>query len=114
MNRINKLIIELKNGIESEKYFGSMSQSAFKPKRNSINSPTAASVHTVDSSSPKVTETNSDPNDVSTTASATPQINAKKQVRLELTPEQMVQAIILSEIIGKPVSKRHGIGRNHR
>ncbi len=50
------------------------------------------------------------PNKAETTTKTVSEVTDKNPLHFEMTADQMVRGIILSEILGKPVSKRHGFG----
>lgn len=112
MGILNNLIFELLYSKNPDKYDDSAAEKVLQPRRSELHPTAAETVQSFPSASPETTVIQSDSDDTSNRAATAAQIDEPKQAPFQLTREQMVQGIILAEILGKPVSKRHGFRHN--
>lgn len=112
MSLMNNLIFELLYSKNPDKYDDSAAEKVLQPRRSELHLIAAETVQSFPSASLETTVIKSDSDDTSNRAETAAQTGEKNQLHFQLTSEQMVQGIILAEILGKPVSKRHGFRRN--
>ncbi|MCE5197333.1 MAG: hypothetical protein LLG09_09500 [Negativicutes bacterium] len=112
MSFMNNPIYELLFSKQPDKYADFAAEKVVQTDRNELRPTAIETVQTFPSASPETTAMPADSVDADGKAENTLQTDEPRQTHFQLTSEQMVQGIILAEILGKPVSKRHGFRRN--
>ena len=110
MGILDYLIDEIRAAKETSKPFNYASRNPLQPNMAYV-SPAPKRTAAATPAPEKTPERN--PSPIEEKITPTPKLGSVENnpLNLELTPNQMVRGIILSEIIGKPVSKRNGFGR---
>ena len=112
MSLLNNLILELLYSKNPDHYDDSTAEKVLQPRRSELRLTAAETVETFPSDAPETTAITADSVDNNNRSEAAAPTDEHNQLPFQLTQQQLVQGIILAEILGKPVSKRHGFRRN--